>query len=152
MLPVMIEEKPRARRGNTEYYARWYEENKELRNQRRRERYKADSDYANSIRSDARERKRKILAERNGRVPRKWKGELVLVYPITWVAKESGVSTEKIRKLEIDGAIPEQVFKGTRVYTENQTELLLAVLADVKNNLPMSKSTMKAHANWMVGL
>lgn len=148
----MSRDAPRGRRDQTDYYKRWYESNAEQRNATRRDRYATDPKYAERIRAKSRERKRRILSERKGRVERIWNGKSVLVYPISWVSREAGVSSERIRSLEKSGVIPECAFGGNRIYTEHQANLIIKLVEALRAGVPASKAKDIVHATWMSGL
>jgi hypothetical protein len=117
------------RRDKSEYYAGWYAENSQDVNAKRRERYQKDIAYREVVKTRARERKREVLAMRNGRVLREINGKQVLVYPVTWICRESGFTSQYIRDLEVKGWIPGTTFfDATRVYSEHQTRMIMQLL------------------------
>lgn len=134
-----------------QYYANWYAENADEMNARRRDRYKDDPDYREVAQVRARERKRVLLAERKGRVVRRYKGKKVYVYSITYICREVGVQSHQIRALETEGEIPETVFPGQRVYTEHQAVMLMEYLKQPVNGGD-NKLRKKMKAEWLKGL
>lgn len=141
------------RRDKSAYYARWYAENGEDVNAKRRERYLTDSEYREKVKDRARERKRALLAMRKGRVPRDIGGTVILVYPITWLCREADVTSQHIRDLEAKGWIPHATFDDmTRVYSEHQTKLILQLLAAIASGSKSGAIRARMQTQWFKGL
>lgn len=109
---------------------RWYKQNKDEYNAKRRERYQADQEQ----REKARERAARYRAENPSierQLQREYNGNRVPVFSTGQVAQKLGRTPQMIRNWEKEGMIPESVFPDQhRLYTQKQVDLILA-LAEV---------------------
>lgn len=109
---------------------RWYKQNKDEYNAKRRERYQADKEQ----REKARERAARYRAENPSierQLYREYNGKRVPVFSTGQVAQKLGRTPQMIRNWEKEGMIPESVFPDKhRLYTQKQVDLILA-LAEV---------------------
>ena len=136
------------------YYATWYQENGDAVNERRRNRYASDPEYREKVKARARERKRQLLADRDGRVEREWDGTKILVHPISRVAEDAGTTAQRIRELESQGVIPEATFPGeTRVYTDHQRTLIIRFLEAARDGRAgLGHYKRRMAETWLKGL
>jgi len=119
-------------RDKSEYYQKYYEENRELINQRRREKYAQDKDYAQTVldRGEA-HRLRKMAQHKSGvsltegrprkPVTVKVQGRDLAAYSIGHLAREINRQKSTINHWTQHGMMPVTPIRGnggTRLYTE----------------------------------
>jgi hypothetical protein len=134
------------------YYQKWLEENGDERNERRRDRYASDSAYAEQIRKRSRDRKRALLAERKGRVPRVINGKEILVYPMAHICRALGIKSAKIRAWEKAGWLPPALFDGLRVYTEHQFAMIRELVQRAEVGKDTKTIRARIQSEWTVGI
>jgi len=129
-------------------FDKWYKDNKEEYNRKRRERYASDKKYRKrAIENSERYRKEGAIQTRgDSGAYRKYKGVQVRTFRIGEVSKMIQRSAQTIRQWEIDKLIPRPVFKDTkhRIYTEHQAKLLSDFADVTRNNRDAPKVVLQA--------
>jgi hypothetical protein len=118
-------------------------------NERRRERYKKDAAYRESIKAAKRER-----YARNSRpepVTKEYNGRMHRVYRVGDIAERAGVDVMKVQNLVRSGKIPDKVFSGThRYYSEAQVELILFAMS--RHGMTADALRKYLDKRWLKGL
>lgn len=131
-------------------FSRWYSKHSDTLNSSRKERYHNDPEYRQKCIDNARaareRRKTKQAALGEQKATTKiLNGVEVVVYRITEAAKIAGISPQTLRKLEMDGIIPESSFPGVhRYYTEKQVGMIRVCLDEVKKHPLHTKERSEA--------
>jgi len=117
-----------------QYFSKWYEGNSEEHNKARRAKYKADSDYAESVRARNRAYRKRKREEAGGKIYRDFNGIQVEVFKISDAANMADLDPSTIRSWELSGRIPKPSFAGVhRVYTAKQVGLLAKLKATTQH-------------------
>lgn len=74
-----------------------------------------------------------------------YKGETLMLYPISKLASELGRSSDTIRKWEISGVLPKPIFKdkhGRRLYTQEQIDAIVecAIKSKIRQGYSLSNT------------
>jgi ribosomal protein S8E len=156
----MTTEKEVSKKKN-DVFKRWYGDNREEYNKRRKNRYDTDPEYREKVKERARLSKRRKIAAMGGAVTRSWKGTTLLVYRIGRVCEKLGINKNVILDWENRGIIPTPIFGGKhRVYTQNQMDLIRELYEEVKTangdykEVHMIENSRKLHikSQWDSGL
>lgn len=124
---------------NGGYFTKWYKENKDERNARRRERYADDPEYRAQVveRSrEQRERKRKVPKVRLPRFQKPKREELpdgsvIHLYSVGAFAKLIGRSIQSISHWENKGLIPETPYRDSRGFRYFTRSMMAVVIREI---------------------
>lgn len=135
-------------------FVKWYEENSQTFNNRRRERYQADKSYREKARlraAEYRARKREERRQNHQVQTRFLNGVEVPVLTISEVAAELKCSPERLRYLERKNWIPETVFgEYKRLYTKAQVGLIRQIIDAIDLDLDTQQAINEAKAKWIM--
>lgn len=140
--------------ANRASFRRYYEENRDEYNARRREKYQQDKETRAKARERAREYRaanapveRQLIREINGRQ--------VKVFSTGQVAQEMGRTPQMLRNWEKEGLIPESTFPDKhRLYTKRQKSMIIdlgKVIAANRGSLaaiPVRRAVARMHKRW----
>ncbi|QCG76664.1 putative DNA-binding domain protein [Vibrio phage vB_VcaS_HC] len=112
---------------------KWYADNKDDHNAKRRSRYESDPEYREKAKEQARlsaQKRREANPSVTGVYHRELNGVQVQVFKASEVAEEAGINVRTLKADEKAGKIPSMSFEGRhRVYTSQQKANLIAYYA-----------------------
>lgn len=113
----------------SDHYQRWYAKNGDAYNEKRRQRYRQDSEYRERMQASARATRRAYLDKLPpGRIRLRYGDDMVLAYRITKAAELVGCKRSQIQRWHKDNTIPDPIFGAPdRAYTGWQIILMKAL-------------------------
>lgn len=135
-------------------FRRYYNENRDEYNAKRREKYHTDKE----AREKARQRSREYRAagkpvERQ--LTRELSGRNVKVFSTGQIAQEMGRTPQMLRNWEKEGMVPESVFPDKhRLYTAKQKRMIMGLGETIAANggswsaIPVKRAVAKMHKRW----
>lgn len=149
----MLTESQKAQK-NREGFRRYYKQNRDEYNAKRRERYAQDKEMREKAKERAREYRaasspveRKLTRELNGR--------RVQVFSTGQIAQEMNRTPQMLRNWEKEGMVPESIFPDKhRLYTAKQKRMIIGLGETIAANggswsaIPVKRAVAKMHKRW----